>query len=258
MRKSEANANLPAEPKTQRGRRTLKALLQAAELVFAERGFHDASIADITHAAGVGAGTLYLYFPDKDVLFRAVVDGLQKELRNHLRDSIPCGGTRLERENQGLRSFLNFSRMRPRLFRILQESYLVDPEIYFTYFGSIARSYAARLADAQAAGEIAQGDPTVQAWCLIGLSNFLGLRYSLPDAVDIDVDTVMKTAGPLIERALAPSVQPFVSAAKIGRRSALPKSDNPQGKRSRQDAPSRGAKAVVKKTSITRKRPSKR
>ena len=40
-------------------------LLEAAEQVFAELGYHDASIVKITEAAGVGQGTFYLYFASK-------------------------------------------------------------------------------------------------------------------------------------------------------------------------------------------------
>ena len=47
-------------------------LLEAAENVFAELGYHDASIVKITEAAGVGQGTFYLYFASKkDDLRRA-------------------------------------------------------------------------------------------------------------------------------------------------------------------------------------------
>jgi len=46
-------------------------LLQAAELVFAERGL-DAATEDIARAAGVGIGTLFRHFPTKEALLEAV------------------------------------------------------------------------------------------------------------------------------------------------------------------------------------------
>ena len=42
---------------TARGERTRQKLLEAAERIFAELGYHDASIVKITEAAGVGHGT---------------------------------------------------------------------------------------------------------------------------------------------------------------------------------------------------------
>ena len=44
------------------------AILRAATDVFAERGFFNAQVADVAHAAGVAAGTVYLYFRSKDDL----------------------------------------------------------------------------------------------------------------------------------------------------------------------------------------------
>src|SRR5436190_19113285 len=44
------------------------AILRAAIDVFAERGFFNAQVADVARAAGVAAGTVYLYFRSKDDL----------------------------------------------------------------------------------------------------------------------------------------------------------------------------------------------
>jgi AcrR family transcriptional regulator len=45
-----------------------------ASAVFADRGFHSASIADICERAGIGRGTLYQHFDNKRDVFFAVVD----------------------------------------------------------------------------------------------------------------------------------------------------------------------------------------
>ncbi|HZC37137.1 MAG TPA: helix-turn-helix domain-containing protein, partial [Sphingomicrobium sp.] len=45
----------------------------AALQVFAEKGFAAAKLDEIARRAGVSKGTLYLYFKDKEDLFRAVV-----------------------------------------------------------------------------------------------------------------------------------------------------------------------------------------
>lgn len=49
-------------------------LLAAARKVFAKKGYHDASILDITEAADVGVGTFYLHFADKDEAFNTLID----------------------------------------------------------------------------------------------------------------------------------------------------------------------------------------
>lgn len=44
-------------------------ILQAAEQVFAEKGYHAASIEEIAHTAEYASGTVYLYFKDKEALY---------------------------------------------------------------------------------------------------------------------------------------------------------------------------------------------
>ena len=49
-------------------------LLAAAAAVFAERDFHQVQVSDVAERAGVGKGTVYLYFPTKDELHRAALE----------------------------------------------------------------------------------------------------------------------------------------------------------------------------------------
>ena len=66
----------PAERRrpTQDERRA--AILAAALDVFAENGFAASRLDDVAQKAGVAKGTLYLYFPDKEALFEALLQGL--------------------------------------------------------------------------------------------------------------------------------------------------------------------------------------
>ena len=45
------------------------AMMQAAVRVFAEKGYHAATVRDIVSEADVAVGTFYFYFPDKETLF---------------------------------------------------------------------------------------------------------------------------------------------------------------------------------------------
>ena len=58
--------NSDKEPRTERGRKTLRRLLEAAASEFGERGYHEAAITGITQRAGVALGTLYTYFESKE------------------------------------------------------------------------------------------------------------------------------------------------------------------------------------------------
>src|SRR5256885_15696648 len=55
-------------------------ILDAAIRVFAERGFHSATVAEIARAAGVADGTIYLYFKGKDDLLLRLFDEKMNEL----------------------------------------------------------------------------------------------------------------------------------------------------------------------------------
>src|SRR6266568_5140068 len=52
-------------PRPRRSDQTRAKILDAAEEVFGQRGYHGASVVEITKKAGVGLGTFYLYFPSK-------------------------------------------------------------------------------------------------------------------------------------------------------------------------------------------------
>jgi AcrR family transcriptional regulator len=53
---------------------TRQAILKAAVELFAEKGFEGTSIEDLARAAGVGKGTVYGYFQDKNEIFLAFCD----------------------------------------------------------------------------------------------------------------------------------------------------------------------------------------
>lgn len=64
------------------------AILRAAIDVFAERGFFNAQVADVARAAGVAAGTVYLYFRGKDDLLTSVFERTMKEALEEGREAI--------------------------------------------------------------------------------------------------------------------------------------------------------------------------
>jgi AcrR family transcriptional regulator len=69
---------------TRKRARTRFELLKAARQVFAKRGYHDASIAEITELADVGVGTFYLHFRDKDEIFTTMLTDGMRVLRDHV------------------------------------------------------------------------------------------------------------------------------------------------------------------------------
>src|SRR5512147_1085226 len=56
-------------------------ILDAATQVFAEKGFHDATIRQVAKRAGIADGTIYLYFENKDELLIGIMDRVNETER---------------------------------------------------------------------------------------------------------------------------------------------------------------------------------
>ena len=171
----------PSAPVTARGARTRQKLVDAAERIFGDVGYEAASISDITREAGVALGTFYVYFADKKGLFVEVVDNLGERLRAHLGEAVAGVGEadRLAVEEAGLRAFFGFAAAHRLLYRIVRQAEFVDPDCFRRYYRRIAEPYAKGLQDAMTRGELKPMDAETLAWALMGVADFLGMRYVL-------------------------------------------------------------------------------
>src|SRR3954468_15097121 len=88
-------------PRTDRGRRPVRKLLEAAAQEFGRRGFHEAAITGITARAGVALGTFYTYFESKEELFRALVRDMSQATRAHVADAVRGAPDRLPPARHG-------------------------------------------------------------------------------------------------------------------------------------------------------------
>jgi AcrR family transcriptional regulator len=164
---------------TARGERTRRNLLEAAEHVFAELGYHDASIVKITQSARVGQGTFYLYFASKKAVFDEVVLDLNARVRHAMTEAATEGRTRAERELLGFGAFFRFTAEHPALYRIVRQAEFVSPETLQLHYERLTDGYVHGLRAAMEAGEVAPGDPEVLAWSLMGIGELLGMRWIL-------------------------------------------------------------------------------
>jgi len=165
--------------KTRKAQATRQRQLEAAEDLFARKGYFDTSIVDITQAANVALGTFYVYFPSKLAIFQELVRHLNASLRDHLRESLTGLTHRADIERAGFESFFGFVDRHRNLYGIVSQAELVDPELYRWYYRSLADSYTFGLKKAIARGEIRSLDPETMAWCLMGMAHFLGMRWML-------------------------------------------------------------------------------
>ena len=167
------------EPRTERGRRTLRAILDAAAAEFGERGFHDTGITQITQRAGVALGTFYTYFDSKEEVFRALVRDLSAQVRERVGPQLARSDRYFEAERIGRQAFFEFVTEHKEIYRIIDEAEFVDPDDYKTHYSSNADHIRTRLEAAIARGEVRPCDAEVTAWALMGMNVFLGLRFGV-------------------------------------------------------------------------------
>jgi AcrR family transcriptional regulator len=187
---------------TARGERTRQKLLESAERVFAEVGYHAASIVKITEAAGVGQGTFYLYLTSKKQVFDEVVLDLNARVRHAMTEAAEQGTTRAERELLGFGAFFRFTADHPALYRIIRQAEFVSPETLVIHYERLMRPYAAGLEQAMESGEVEAGDPEVLAWSLMGIGELVGMRWILWNGEQGMPDGVFDDLARIIVRAL--------------------------------------------------------
>jgi AcrR family transcriptional regulator len=166
-------------PRTERGRRTLRKLLDASAIEFGEKGFHEASVSSITRRAGVALGTFYTYFDSKDSLFRALVKDMSASVMTSAREAIREGMNALEIEQAALAAFLAFAREHKEIYRIIDEAEFVDPASYRLHYETIAARIESRLRAGVESGELRSDLGEVEAWALMGMNVFVGLRFAI-------------------------------------------------------------------------------
>jgi AcrR family transcriptional regulator len=175
-------------PRTPRGERTLRKILDAARHEFGQRGFSESSIVGITQRAGVALGTFYTYFDSKESVFQALVRDMSSQVREQVGPVFGKASDAIDAERRALEAFLGFVRDHRDIYRIIDEAEFVDPQAYREHYETTASRIAARLAAARDKGELGAGltDDQLQvlAWGMMGANVFLGLRFFVWDDAD--------------------------------------------------------------------------
>src|SRR5262249_42027324 len=149
------------------------AILRAATDVFAERGYFTAQVADVARAAGVAAGTVYLYFRSKDDLLISIFERAMRDALAEGRAAVANVRDPADR----LRTFarLHLGRLgRDRKLAIVFQVELRQSTKFMERFSStLLRDYLglirSAIVDGQAAGAFrAEISPTVAAKIFFG------------------------------------------------------------------------------------------
>lgn len=127
--------DLPEESSRRAERR--QAIIEAAAKQFAALGYSDCDMECVAAKAGIGKGTLYLYFPGKQDLFFACVDLAMKQMQAALSAAAESTSEPLEKIDRGIRAYLEFFDSRPEYVELLiQERASFRDRVRPTYFES--------------------------------------------------------------------------------------------------------------------------
>ncbi len=183
-------------PRTRSGKHTFGLIKDTAEKLFYEKGYHGTTVGDITKAAGIAAGTFYLYFPNKLELYKYMLLGYHHEIRMTISKKVAKIEGRVEREKEGIKTFLKFSIENPHSFNIIWESLYIDKTLFYDYFDNFAKRYEVGLQQSIEDGEMYDVDTEIVSYILMGISNFFGLKVLLNmghnnEDIDEMVDKIM-------------------------------------------------------------------
>ncbi|MBS0505467.1 MAG: TetR/AcrR family transcriptional regulator [Proteobacteria bacterium] len=191
------------EPRTDRGRRTLRAILDAAAVELGDRGFHETGITHITQRAGVALGTFYTYFDSKEDVFHALVRDYSDKVRDGARGALADATDQIDAERRGLDWFLHFAREHREIYRIIDQAEFVDPGVFRYHYESTVARIRQRLENAAARGEVRADVGEVHAWAIGGMNVFLGLRYGVWSDEE-DLSGIARIANDMLAKGLAP------------------------------------------------------
>jgi TetR/AcrR family transcriptional regulator, fatty acid metabolism regulator protein len=182
------------------------AILRAAIDVFAERGYFNAQVADVARAAGVAAGTVYLYFESKDDLLVSIFERSMRESLTAGREAVADLSDPRERLRRLARGHLARLGSDRNLAIVFQVELRQSTKFMERFSSTLLRDYLGLIREAIADGqraEIFRDDikATVAAKMLFGALDEMATnwilsrrRYSLESDADAVVDLFINGA----------------------------------------------------------------
>ncbi len=111
--------NPPRSPRTPKQCDRVACILQTARKAFAENAFHEVLMDDVAREAGVGKGTIYRYFPDKESLYFAVIFNDVEDLKRQIQSTLPAQGNAEDAIRELIATLLTFFSQNRFFFRLM-------------------------------------------------------------------------------------------------------------------------------------------
>ncbi|MDG0865976.1 TetR family transcriptional regulator [Candidatus Lucifugimonas marina] len=198
--------NTVSESSTLQRTQTRERILEAAETVFADNGYHDALIDEIGKRTSMSKGGLYFHFPSKEDLFFAVMDRLANKLVRRAEKAAGKAESPLEAAEAALDAVLSALSVQKRLARLLiTQGYSMGnafeakrAEMFDRFAGVIKK----HLDEAARARQIDQIDTDLASRVWLGAVNEVVVHWLFSGG------TTPKNAAPDLKKFLVQSVMP--------------------------------------------------
>lgn len=169
---------------------TRERILDAALSVFADRGYHRATVDDIVRASGTSKGAVYHHFAGKEAMFLALVDDFTKHLAEAVTGAIATRHGALGKVEAALRAAVAIFAAHERLARlILLEAVSLGPT-WEAKRAEVADRFAAfiqgYLAEAVREGSIPPLDTGVATLAWLGAVNEVVIQWLHRRVPDLD------------------------------------------------------------------------
>ncbi|HEV2457419.1 MAG TPA: TetR/AcrR family transcriptional regulator [Ktedonobacterales bacterium] len=174
-------AQAHAQPATRDKAATRRRLLDAAEEVFAAKGYHAAGVEDIIQASESSKGGFYFHFPNKQAIFLALIDALVPKLAIAVDRAIADEPDPIAQLDAALRTVLETFGKHRRLSKILLVEAVglghgFDDKLMRTrgYFAGMIQGHLDRIV---ASGALPPFDTETVSWAWFGAINELVVRW---------------------------------------------------------------------------------
>ncbi|MDY0210031.1 MAG: TetR/AcrR family transcriptional regulator [Acholeplasma sp.] len=191
-------------PKTLTGQKTFNKIVNTGKKLFAKNGYQATSINEIISKSRIASGTFYIHFDSKLALYLYILDLYRVSIRKASAQAAAGLITRYDIERAGIKAFVLYAKKDPLAYKIVWESLFVDFNIFRQYYDSFAKSYVSHLKSFVDSSELrADLDLETLSYCLMGISNFLGLQVIFKDNIaEKDIDYVIDQAMSILSKGI--------------------------------------------------------
>lgn len=153
---------------------TRQRIIREAASEFARLGFEQANINTIAEQAGIGKGTIYLYFENKRELFLAMLRQIAQAQLSSIRSALAADGSLHERLERLFLAFVQLAREESDSFNVYMSALYGVNRAFKEEAVRLLRNYVAVIAlvleESMARGEIQRVEPNAGALMILSLT----------------------------------------------------------------------------------------